>query len=169
MPSTCVYHSVTLQPGEQFNLPPGATIVGASGGLSSFDSTCPKPATLETPLCYTFLFSLNIPAGHSPNLEYNDAQTTSLRIFDVDYTVATNTAPTGAEFNAAIAAAGLTSLITLTAFLASATGERWEWQMTLSTLPSIAASMSIHITGVGFQNTADAQDGLFVYPQLVDC
>jgi hypothetical protein len=46
----CSYASVTLAPGQQFTLPPGATIIAATS-TSAFTSTCPIP-TLEVPECY---------------------------------------------------------------------------------------------------------------------
>lgn len=49
----CVYKSVTLAPNEQFNLPPGATLVGASN-TSAITSTCPIDA-LEELDCYVVI------------------------------------------------------------------------------------------------------------------
>jgi len=46
----CTYGSVRLAPGQQFTLPPGATLIAATNP-TAFTSTCPIP-TLETPECY---------------------------------------------------------------------------------------------------------------------
>ena len=50
---TCTYHTVTLQPGEQFNLPPGAVIVSVTdpGAITSV-SDCANLDNIETPQCY---------------------------------------------------------------------------------------------------------------------
>jgi hypothetical protein len=53
----CTYKSITLAAGEQFILPPGAEIVATTNGLSDYTSTCPKPSTLESFVCYKFKFS----------------------------------------------------------------------------------------------------------------
>jgi hypothetical protein len=49
----CIFKSVTLAVGEKFTLPPGSTLLGATGGSSSITSTCPVP-TLENVQCYIF-------------------------------------------------------------------------------------------------------------------
>lgn len=48
----CIYKSVTLAVGEQFNLPPGATLVGSSDS-TAFTSNCPIPP-LEESACFIF-------------------------------------------------------------------------------------------------------------------
>lgn len=48
--TNCIYKTVTLQAGEQFNLPPGAVIIGSSDS-SAFTSTCPIPDGEEA-ICY---------------------------------------------------------------------------------------------------------------------
>jgi hypothetical protein len=48
----CIYKSVILAPGEEFNLPPGALLISASD-TTAITSTCPIPA-LEQPACYFF-------------------------------------------------------------------------------------------------------------------
>lgn len=166
---TCVFHTVTLQPGEQFNLPPGAVLVGATGGLDSFDSTCEKPETLEEPLCYRLYFSINVDNGSSPNLEYNDNQTTSLSLLGTEYVVANNVLPSITGFDNAITTAGLSGVITDTSLSITLIGLRWEFILFLKTIPSIAESTHIHITGVGFTNLGSENDGLFVYPQEFAC
>lgn len=60
----CIYKSVTLAANEQFTLPPGAEIVSATGGLDSFDSTCSKPTSIETPGCYGFILVAREPSGN---------------------------------------------------------------------------------------------------------
>jgi hypothetical protein len=50
-PQTCVIKSVTLQPGEPFNLPPGAEILFATD-IANLSSTCPIPDNLEELECY---------------------------------------------------------------------------------------------------------------------
>lgn len=52
---SCIYKSVTLAAGEQFNLPPEAVLVSASN-TNAITSNCAIPP-LETPVCYFFRFS----------------------------------------------------------------------------------------------------------------
>lgn len=49
----CIYKAVTLQPGEQFTLPPGAQIIGSTD-INSISSTCPlpDPSQLEELQCF---------------------------------------------------------------------------------------------------------------------
>ena len=46
-----VTRSVTLQPNEPFNLPPGAELISATD-INSLTSTCPLPSTLEPLECW---------------------------------------------------------------------------------------------------------------------
>ena len=47
---TCTYHTITLQPGEQFSLPPGATLLSVTD-VGAITSTCDIPP-LESLACY---------------------------------------------------------------------------------------------------------------------
>lgn len=58
-PCTEIYRSVTLAPGEQFNLPPGAELLGATT-ISDITSTCPLPSNLEELDCYLFSMLANV-------------------------------------------------------------------------------------------------------------
>lgn len=51
----CIYKSVTLAAGEQFNLPPGAVLISATD-ISAITSTCPIPA-LEQVTAFSARFS----------------------------------------------------------------------------------------------------------------
>lgn len=66
---TCTYHSITLQSGEQFNLPPGATIVTVSNP-SAITSTnnCADLENLETPVCYFIQVSNGSDGGRTGSL-----------------------------------------------------------------------------------------------------
>jgi hypothetical protein len=50
----CFTKTVTLQPNEPFNLPPGAILLGATD-LNNLKSTCPLPTDLEEFECYGFV------------------------------------------------------------------------------------------------------------------
>jgi hypothetical protein len=56
---TCVTKSITLQPGEPFNLPAGAEIISATD-INSLSSTCPLPSDLEELECYIFVLAANV-------------------------------------------------------------------------------------------------------------
>lgn len=59
--TTTIYKSVTLEPGEQFTLPPNSELIGASAP-EQLDSTCDLP-TLEELGCYAFTIGLNPEEG----------------------------------------------------------------------------------------------------------
>jgi hypothetical protein len=61
----CVYQSVTLQPGEPFNLPSGAEIISATD-INSLSSTCPLPTDLEESECYIVSFIAREVDGTRP-------------------------------------------------------------------------------------------------------
>jgi hypothetical protein len=44
----CVIKTITLQPGEPYNLPPGAELISATD-INALTSTCPLPPNLEQP------------------------------------------------------------------------------------------------------------------------
>lgn len=44
----CLIKTVTLQPGEPYNLPPGAELISATN-INALTSTCPIPSTIEQP------------------------------------------------------------------------------------------------------------------------
>jgi hypothetical protein len=69
--NSCIYKSVTLAAGEQFNLPPGAVLVAATDA-TAITSTCPLPDELAGPICGTFFVVIDVDSnsGH-PNDEEN--------------------------------------------------------------------------------------------------
>ena len=76
MPTTCITNSVTLQAGESFILPPGATIIGTSVE-DAIESTCDLP-DLETPECYVFDFVTS-----NQDLDASDAYNYDPDVIDV--------------------------------------------------------------------------------------
>lgn len=64
----CVYQTVNLTAGEQFNLPPGAILISASN-ISAITSTCPLPTTLSEPICGTLFVVIDVDdnEGHPNN------------------------------------------------------------------------------------------------------
>jgi hypothetical protein len=52
----CSIQAITIQPGEPFNLPPGAEILSVSN-INSLTSSCPLPNNLEEPECYILSFA----------------------------------------------------------------------------------------------------------------
>jgi hypothetical protein len=70
----CNYGSVTLSPGQQFTLPPGAVLVSATS-TSAFTSTCPIPP-LEVPECYIITFNFADDLGSATSVAWsNDTST----------------------------------------------------------------------------------------------
>jgi hypothetical protein len=63
----CIYKTVTLAEGEQFNLPPGAILVAATDS-TAITSTCPIP-TLGKPICGTLYVVIDVDdnEGHPNN------------------------------------------------------------------------------------------------------
>jgi len=83
MATPCIYKSVTLVEGEQFNLPPGAQIIAASDS-TAFTSTCPIPSELETFKCYISYF-FRTEADGSANDICEDVCIYGIHINGVDY------------------------------------------------------------------------------------
>lgn len=84
MSTPCVdtYKTVTLVPGEQFNLPPGAELIGSSN-INSISSTCPPPSNLEQLACYGMVISDSDPdGGATPN--YDDVTITGIEFNGVN-------------------------------------------------------------------------------------
>jgi hypothetical protein len=86
----CVYQSITLNPGEPFNLPPGAEIISATD-INSLSSTCPLPTNLETPACYSIQIQESISDGG--DAAYNDVIVTGVVINNVVYAFSSNINP----------------------------------------------------------------------------
>jgi hypothetical protein len=68
---TCVTKSVTLQPGEPFNLPAGAEIIAVTD-INSLSSTCPLPSDLEELECYIAIFIAQDVDGNRPPYQGGD-------------------------------------------------------------------------------------------------
>lgn len=69
-----VYRSVTLQPDEPFNLPPGAELISATD-INSLTSTCPLPSTLEPLECWIIYIGMT---------EADDFDSNSIWMVDAD-------------------------------------------------------------------------------------
>lgn len=79
--AACVYKSVNLVAGEKFTLPPGSTLLGASGGTSALTSTCPV-STLENIQCYIFSIPFDDSSGESDSSEpWRNGRSDAPRIF----------------------------------------------------------------------------------------
>lgn len=70
--TNCILKSITLAANEQFSLPPGAEIVSATGGLDSFNSTCPKPTSVEVPVTYEFVWAASQDSYSSATEMFED-------------------------------------------------------------------------------------------------
>lgn len=70
----CIYKSVTLAAGEQFNLPPGAVLVAATDE-SAISSTCPIPE-LEELKCYIIAAYASDEVGCGTGVWEGDANAT---------------------------------------------------------------------------------------------
>ena len=70
----CTYATVTLQPGEQFTLPPGAEIISVSN-LANVSSSCEIPTNLETLACYIIAINAADDANSQSPAWSNDTTT----------------------------------------------------------------------------------------------
>lgn len=81
----CSYKTITLTPGEQFILPPGAEIIGVSD-TTALEATngCATLDNLEQPECYAVVFGEASPGG-SETPVYNDVQIYGISVNGVGY------------------------------------------------------------------------------------
>lgn len=164
-PSNCnnySYKTITLQPNEQFTLPPGAEIVGISNPLY-VTSTCELPTNLEIPTCYEFIIagSCNL----SPDRQNWEPDNTFFNAFYIDgvkYPL-TNTgldfgsgtqvpipATVIANFNTALSDASLSSIITQEQVVmieecAVGTDNGWIISIKVKTIPSIGDNLQLEL------------------------
>ena len=77
---TCTFHTVTLLPGEQFNLPPGAEVISITDSGAITSNGCANLDNIETPVCYGFVIASHddtdsdtqvwVGDGSNPNIFY---------------------------------------------------------------------------------------------------
>jgi hypothetical protein len=159
--SNCSYKSVTLAVGETFTLPPGAEIVSVTGGLESFTSTCPKPESLETPICYKTVFQ-DTDEINSRMPPYNVVYVDGIMVNNIMYPFTNgpftfNNTGSGTTFvnglNAKIASTSIGALITNLRIYSGApngwqrNGEAFEFYV--DTIPSIGDTMQWYGYGDG--------------------
>jgi hypothetical protein len=81
----CIYQSITLQPNEQFVLPPGATLVAATDTAQlSTSNNCLDLNNVESFECYAVMFTKTLEnAGQTP--AYATIDIYGIRIGEVNY------------------------------------------------------------------------------------
>jgi hypothetical protein len=67
----CIIKTVTLQPGEPYNLPPDARLISATN-INALTSTCPIPENLEEPADYVLM--IGAPTDVDPENYYGDGR-----------------------------------------------------------------------------------------------
>lgn len=77
-----IVKSVQLNPGESFTLPPGASIVGVTGTLSSSCGTLPNPQALT---CYGLNFSIVDGSIGGQSTAMSNLTLTGFKINNIDY------------------------------------------------------------------------------------
>jgi hypothetical protein len=83
IPCQDTYKSVALVAGEQFILPPGATIVGGTN-INAITSTCEIPTDLEELECFATTFAESNPGG-SETPVYDDVVINGIRVDNIEY------------------------------------------------------------------------------------
>jgi hypothetical protein len=172
----CITRSVTLQPGELFNLPPNAQILSATD-INSLKSTCPLPNDLEQLECYIATFIAQEVDGNRPPYQGGDEneQTFYLRGMVVNGTYY--------DLNLVPSYAGVFPVNSITSFinnnsnlnsilLSTGTGQVVENNegaaatVCFKTIPSIAQSMyfllQTYVVGPG---TPEPVTTIRIYPQ----
>jgi len=93
--TTCVpnYQSITLQAGNKFILPPGATIISVSD-VTKIQSDCADLTNIEEPVCYAVSFSgVENTETETENWEYANFKFDGIKIGDVFYPLGVVTDP----------------------------------------------------------------------------
>ena len=83
--TSCVYQSITLQPGETFTLPPGAEVVSVTDVTNIIsENNCLDLTNVEEVECYGVIFGDSNPGG-SETPVYNTVDIYGLRVDNIDY------------------------------------------------------------------------------------
>lgn len=153
--NNCIFKTVSLAAGEQFNLPPGAELLGSSN-VNAITSTCPIPK-LEDQAHYTIYHAFSAQGdvdGHSAFMQGSDVYV-QLGILGHELGLGTYTFSTTDVVNA-LTSVGLNGIVTITALNTNQwptspgwpTGpSRYGQFLEFLTLPSIAATMYLKMSG----------------------
>jgi hypothetical protein len=156
--TTCIpnYVSITLQQGNSFVLPPGATLVGVSD-KDNVQSDCVDLDALEEFGCYLFYYNV-VDVEIDPGLEYPQEQVkiVGLAIDGVFYEFNTPVVDNGdgglttpttllTEFNAGLASISFSSVIINTTVGSSSPDNANCRVFCFQTIPSIASKMQVKI------------------------
>jgi hypothetical protein len=152
---SCSYQSVTLQPNEQFVLPPGATLIAATD-TAQLDSVndCLNLTNVETIECYGVVFgeSENSSVPDPPTPVYNDVEIGGITVDNVYYPFLSNinTGSTSGDILAALNQTPFAGLFTITGMSLKSDGNRGDvLYIAFKTLPSIASTMYFSGGGTG--------------------
>jgi len=151
---TCTYHTVTLQPGEQFNLPPGAVIVSVTdpGAITSINN-CANLDNVETILCFgtTFGDANEGSGGQTP--VYNDVNIYGVTVNGINYPFSSSVLTTGSSPAAILAALNETSFGALFSdcdtSLSSDSNRGNVLYVSFKTIPSIVQDFFFYGIGTG--------------------
>ncbi len=142
--TTCIptYQSISLQQGNSFILPPGATIVSVSD-ITKIQSDCADLTNLEQPECYAFSFSgVEDTEAETENWEYTNFKFDGILIGDTFYplTVVDDPPSNGAAIISTINAAfpGLFTCWNFGTHNEGSYSGGWTTIFSFKTIPSIA-------------------------------
>lgn len=159
---SCITSTITLQPGQTFVLPPGATIIGAtdSTGLTSVND-CVDLTNLENFTCYGVTYG-NAFKGGSESPVYLTVTINGIRLNDVDYPfISPINASTGTtDIIVALNETPYGTLFTNTASTSSSAVDRGIVRhLSFKTLPSIANDLYFY--GIASGQVAAPSSGDF--------
>lgn len=155
--TNCTYHSITLQAGNSFVLPSGATLISATnpGALTSVNGCADDDlANLETPVCYVFRFSGaesdNNPTENwdEPNYRVNGIVVSGVYYPFTTFIGGTNVASSwNTAMNGIIEFSGLfTSFSSVYGDESDNPGAGWTNEIKFSTIPSIGNNLEFQIS-----------------------
>ena len=155
--TSCIIKAVTLVANEQFTLPPGAEIISVSGGLDSFDSTCQKPSSIETPACYGFAIAANegTYGSHTEPFEETQMFFTALVVNGTTYPFSNQTSFDAGAIAQAMQTTSIAGVFSGYAVADNSDSYGWHQYIMFKTIPSLAKSLEL----VGYTPTGNKGSG----------
>jgi len=151
--TSCIYQSVTLQPGEIFTLPPGAEVVSITDLASiTSEDDCLDTSNLEALECFGVILGDSNPGG-SETPVYSVVTLLGIRINDVDYPFdipVTNASLNTVNLKAAVDETTFGPLITDITMTSRVDGDRGNVHyVAFKSIPSITDDMYFYGVGTG--------------------